>query len=109
MSACIKCGFENTGAVQVAGNVEYKDKCYAYGKCGWEDRDVEEHLHVSCPNCGYVTAEPCRDYAEQKAKFVVRPEAQPVTPVRQFQPSLYGGHGTRVQSAWDTSDTFITG
>ena len=72
-SECPKCGFKDTSASRIANErkcfvMEYQDRCYA-SSCSWADRDVTEHMHVICPDCGYmVGVQGCVDYKALKEK-----------------------------------------
>lgn len=85
--------------------IEYKSKCYSTANCGWSDSDVDEHLHMTCPVCGYTEAEACKDYQERKAEALEkRPQFRPAT-VPTYQPSLYGStYGQRATTGgWDSN------
>ena len=57
---CPKCEFKPT--YSVAWDLEYKETCYQNSTCGWKDTVIKEHMHMKCPECGYVVAAPTADY-----------------------------------------------
>jgi predicted RNA-binding Zn-ribbon protein involved in translation (DUF1610 family) len=88
-SICPKCGFtpSKTGYHLNKWKIEYKDKCY---KCdaGWKDEEVDEHLHLNCPTCGYEASIPCDDHASVVASTwsasTTTADKQPETPVEKI-------------------------
>lgn len=57
---CPKCEFKPT--YSETWKLEYKDQCYQNSTCGWKDNVIKEHMHMKCPECGYVEAAPTADY-----------------------------------------------
>ncbi len=66
-SECPKCGFipSTTNYGIDKWKVEYQEKCY-HCDAGWKDEEVDEHLHLKCPTCGYEVASPCNDHPSVK-------------------------------------------
>jgi hypothetical protein len=62
--SCPKCTFAPTFSKD--WKMEYKDECYGLKKCGWSDNEVKEHLHKTCPDCGYTMACETSDYDKLK-------------------------------------------
>ena len=64
---CPKCGF-TASPVAKNFNFEWKDRCYG-SQCSWVDKDITEHMHIICPDCGYmVGVQGCIDYKALKEK-----------------------------------------
>jgi len=83
-AGCSKCGFRPiVGDTNRKWKLEYKENDYS---CDWEDPDVDEHLHMTCPVCGYEVIMPCKDYESKKNNSwsVEKEEEQP----RVFTPNL---------------------
>lgn len=63
---CPKCTFSPT--FNNAWKLSYKDQCYGVKACGWTDNEVKEHIHKTCPDCGFVIACETADYDKLKGK-----------------------------------------
>jgi len=61
---CIKCGY--FPSFQKSWILEFNDDCssFGYNRCDWDDSQTKEHLHVTCPECGYKVNAPCLDMDE---------------------------------------------
>ena len=88
---CPKCAF--TPSYTMKWEYLYKDKCYTATNCGWDDKEVDEHLHQICPACGYSVAVPCADYDEKKGNTwsvsdedSAAPSQTALAPIRTFTP-----------------------
>lgn len=112
-SECPKCGYKP--AFNEGFDVEYKDRCYGH-KCDWDDKDVDEHLHVSCPRCKYMVSQKTSDYDKLKENVWATDEEEEetvvvnnVTPLAQPRTIPYQtGYVAPVASnktAWNTECT----
>lgn len=64
--SCPKCSFAPT--FNKEWKLEYKDECYGVKRCGWNDNEVKEHIHKTCPTCGFTMACETADYDKLKGK-----------------------------------------
>lgn len=64
---CVKCGFRPTFTSN--WKLEFKNDCthYGYNNCDWDATDTKEHLHQTCPDCGYRINVSCEDSETVKA------------------------------------------
>ena len=66
---CPKCSFRpihlQAWKLELKVPTTHAVKCYGVG-CDWDDPDVKEHIHQTCPVCSYMIACATADYEKQK-------------------------------------------
>lgn len=119
---CPKCGWKST--FHDKWEVSYVEECdpeknKLHAFCTWADEAIAEHLHVTCPACGFKDCAPCADYDEVRGASwsTGMSEAIPVattpatshttsSPVVYTPPPVYsrtlGVAPTQVSTGWDS-------
>lgn len=101
---CDKCGFIPN--YQVKWKLEYVEKCREFS-CGWDDKEILEHLHQECPECGYTLAVPTHDYKELVGELWTTEELEEAPKVddkvvQTLTPTLASRSTATTVTGWDT-------